>query len=38
MYEEYALSGKVYDYLIADINPEISDDEAENHHRTACAD
>ncbi|MEZ3477962.1 MAG: peptidylprolyl isomerase [Lachnospiraceae bacterium] len=28
MYEEYALSGKVYDYLIADINPEISDDEA----------
>lgn len=28
MYEEYALSGKVYKYLIADINPEISDDEA----------
>lgn len=28
MYEEYALSGKVYEYLIADINPEISDDEA----------
>lgn len=28
MYEEYALAGKVYDYLIADINPEISDDEA----------
>ncbi|MCD8038241.1 MAG: peptidylprolyl isomerase [Lachnospiraceae bacterium] len=28
MYEEYALSEKVYDYLIADINPEISDDEA----------
>ena len=28
MYEEYALAGKVYQYLIADINPEISDDEA----------
>ncbi len=28
MYEEYALSSKVYKYLIADINPEISDDEA----------
>jgi len=28
MYEEYALSEKVYAYLIADINPEISDDEA----------
>ncbi len=28
MYEEYALSEKVYRYLIADINPEISDDEA----------
>ncbi|MDE7478224.1 MAG: peptidylprolyl isomerase, partial [Lachnospiraceae bacterium] len=28
MYEEYALSVKVYEYLIADINPEISDDEA----------
>lgn len=28
MYEEYALAEKVYDYLIADINPEISDDEA----------
>lgn len=28
MYEEYALAGKVYAYLIADINPEISDDEA----------
>lgn len=28
MYKEYALAGKVYDYLIADINPEISDDEA----------
>lgn len=28
MYEEYALSEKVYEYLIADINPEISDDEA----------
>lgn len=28
MYEEYALAEKVYQYLIADINPEISDDEA----------
>jgi len=28
MYEEYALATKVYDDLIADINPEISDDEA----------
>lgn len=28
MYEEYALANKVYEYLIADINPEISDDEA----------
>jgi foldase protein PrsA len=28
MYAEYALAGKVYEYLIADINPEISDDEA----------
>ncbi len=28
MYEEYALADKVYDHLIADINPEISDDEA----------
>lgn len=28
MYEEYALSEKVYEYLISDINPEISDDEA----------
>ncbi len=28
MYEEYTLAGKVYAYLIADINPEISDDEA----------
>jgi foldase protein PrsA len=28
MYCEYALAGKVYEYLIADINPEISDDEA----------
>lgn len=28
MYEEYALADKVYEYLIADINPEISDDEA----------
>jgi len=28
MYGEYALSNKVYQYLIRDINPEISDDEA----------
>ncbi len=28
MYGEYALAEKVYAYLIADINPEISDDEA----------
>ncbi len=28
MYVEYALAGKVYGHLIADINPEISDDEA----------
>lgn len=28
MYEEYTLANKVYEYLIADINPEISDDEA----------
>lgn len=28
MYEECALAEKVYEHLIADINPEISDDEA----------
>lgn len=28
IYEEYALSDKVYEYVIKDINPEISDDEA----------
>lgn len=28
MYQEYALANKVYDDLIKDINPEISDDEA----------
>ena len=28
MYEEYSLAEKVYEYLITDINPEISDDEA----------
>ena len=28
MYEEYALANKVYYYLIKDINPEVSDDEA----------
>ncbi|HKM03544.1 MAG TPA: peptidylprolyl isomerase [Lachnospiraceae bacterium] len=28
MYSEYALANKVYNYIIKDINPEISDDEA----------
>lgn len=28
MYEDYALADKVYHYIIRDINPEISDDEA----------
>lgn len=28
MYEEYAIADKVYQYIIKDINPEISDDEA----------
>jgi len=28
MYEEYAVADKVYRYIIKDINPEISDDEA----------
>lgn len=28
MYGEYALANKVYEYIIKDINPEISDDEA----------
>ena len=28
MYSEYALANKVYQYIIKDINPEISDDEA----------
>ena len=28
IYEEYALADKVYEYVIKDINPEISDDEA----------
>lgn len=28
MYQEYALANKVYNYIIKDINPEISDDEA----------
>lgn len=28
LYTEYALADKVYDYIIQDINPEISDDEA----------
>ncbi len=28
LYREYALADKVYDYIIKDINPEISDDEA----------
>lgn len=30
MYEDYALSNKVYDEIIKNINPEISDDEARN--------
>lgn len=28
LYEEYALADKVYHYIIQDVNPEISDDEA----------
>ena len=28
LYKEYALANKVYQYIIQDINPEISDDEA----------
>ena len=28
MYREYALADKVYQYMIRDVNPEISDDEA----------
>lgn len=28
VYTEYVLAGRVYDYIIRDINPEISDDEA----------
>ena len=28
LYREYALAEKVYDYMIKDVNPEISDDEA----------
>ncbi|MBR5577985.1 MAG: peptidylprolyl isomerase [Lachnospiraceae bacterium] len=28
MYEEYALANKLYYYLVRDINPEVSDDEA----------
>lgn len=28
LYEEYALAQKMYEYVIKDINPEISDDEA----------
>lgn len=28
MYQDYALADKVYHYIIRDINPEISDDEA----------
>ncbi len=28
LYREYALANKVYEYLIQDVNPEISDDEA----------
>lgn len=28
LYREYAIADKVYDYMIQDVNPEISDDEA----------
>lgn len=28
LYREYALANKVYEYMIKDVNPEISDDEA----------
>ena len=28
LYQEYATANKIYDYLIRDINPEVSDDEA----------
>lgn len=28
LYKEYALADKVYEYIIQDVNPEISDDEA----------
>lgn len=28
LYKEYALANKVYNYIIKDINPEVSDDEA----------
>lgn len=28
MYEEYAIAEKLYEYLIKDVNPEISDDDA----------
>jgi len=28
MYEEYAIAEKLYEYLVKDVNPEISDDEA----------
>lgn len=28
LYREYAVADKVYDYMIKDVNPEISDDEA----------
>ncbi|MDD3660177.1 MAG: peptidylprolyl isomerase [Lachnospiraceae bacterium] len=30
MYQEYALADKLYDHIIKDVNPEISDDEARN--------
>lgn len=30
LYAEFALANKVYEYIIKDINPEISDDEARN--------
>lgn len=28
MYQEYALANKVYDHVVKDVNPEVSDDEA----------
>ena len=30
IYEEYEIANKVYEYIVRDVNPEISDDEARN--------